>query len=429
MRSKKCILTILLLSLCSSACSSSSALVDYNNNNKDIAQISFSWWGNDDRISYTLDGVDIFCEQNPNIDVKCKYGVWTGYDMRQNIYMLSNESPDVMQINFDWIQSYSPDGDGFYNIYDLADEVDLSNFSEQDLSYGEGVGKLNAIPIALNTHCIFVNKDIYSKYGLDIPKSWDDYFKAAEVMRNDNVYPISMGNKPLFFFLLAYFEQTTGKSACDEDGALVLTKDDIKIMLEFYSRLMDEKVLMPVIDSDYASLANGHSAATMRWISGTQTTFDGLFKKNVDIEVAPYPTISGNIDSTEHLGWYVKPATLLAVSKNTENPKEAAKLLDFLLNSKDMALLQKTEKGIPISRSAIEVLSESGEFENNIDYTATERMLNDEDKMTVMYPILEKTDVYKTFYDEAAYYVYKEKSLDEVTDKIYDLFYNKGSQK
>ena len=42
-------------------------------------------------------------------------------------------------------------------------------------------------------------------------------------------------------------------------------------------------------------------------------------------------------------GWCVKPATMYAISATTEYPEEAAKLLEFLLNSRDMAQLQGTE--------------------------------------------------------------------------------------
>ena len=58
-------------------------------------------------------------------------------------------------------------------------------------------------------------------------------------------------------------------------------------------------------------------------------------------------------------GWCVKPATMYAISATTEYPEEAAKLLEFLLNSRDMAQLQGTEKGIPISDAAKAALQET----------------------------------------------------------------------
>ena len=40
--------------------------------------------------------------------------------------MNSNTEADVMQINFNWLPDYSPDGTGFYNIETVRGISDLS---------------------------------------------------------------------------------------------------------------------------------------------------------------------------------------------------------------------------------------------------------------------------------------------------------------
>ncbi|MBQ9518993.1 MAG: carbohydrate ABC transporter substrate-binding protein [Firmicutes bacterium] len=423
----KKILSIILaacITFGAAGCTSDGDVVVYGDNGENKTPISLAWWGNDARVTYTMDGVSVFEQLNPDISVKCKYGVWAGYTRRQNIYMLSHDEPDVMQVNFDWIKTYSPDGKGFYDMYKLTDYIDLSNFTDADLSYGTVEGRLNAIPIALNTHCIFVNKDVYDQYGLDIPKTWDDFFEDAKVMREDGIYPISMGDKQMFFFVLAYFEQTTGKEACDKDGSLILERDDIKIMLDFYKKLHKEKVLMPIQTSDFSAFANKLSASCMRWISGSQTMFNGLFNENVNIVPAPFPTVDGSMDDVKSLDWYVKPATLYAISNKTEHQEEAAKLVNFLLNSPEMARLQQTEKGVPISKTARKVLEDEG-YLDNLDFIASEQMFKYGDKLKLMHPILEKEDVFGVFFNESAYYIYDERTLDETAETIYNKWYKK----
>lgn len=73
-----------------------------------------------------------------------------------------------------------------------------------------------------------------------------------------------------------------------------------------------------------------------------------------DVKVGEYICEPG----AKSLGWFVKPATMYAISNNTEHPEEAAKLLNYLLNSEEMTLKQGTEKGVPISSSALAVLDE-----------------------------------------------------------------------
>ena len=98
--------------------------------------ISFSWWGNDTRHQYTMEAVEEFQDKNPEISVKSIYGSWNGYDKRMHIYMKSRMEPDVMQINYAWLQEYSPDGAGFYDLRELAEYIDFSNFEEEELEYG-----------------------------------------------------------------------------------------------------------------------------------------------------------------------------------------------------------------------------------------------------------------------------------------------------
>ena len=51
---------ILLLVMTLTGCNES-----MTNENQNRTEITFSWWGNDDRHAYTMDGIDIFCANNP----------------------------------------------------------------------------------------------------------------------------------------------------------------------------------------------------------------------------------------------------------------------------------------------------------------------------------------------------------------------------
>ena len=96
-------------------------------------EISLSWWGNDGRNQYTIEAVEAFERLHPEIKVNCSYSEWSGYEARTQVRMISGTESDVMQINVGWLDVYSPDGKGFYNIAELTDFVDLSEFPESML--------------------------------------------------------------------------------------------------------------------------------------------------------------------------------------------------------------------------------------------------------------------------------------------------------
>lgn len=383
-------------------------------------QIKFSWWGNDARHIYTLEGVDSFQNSNTNVEVDCRYGEWNGFEKRNKVWMESHTEADVMQINYAWLAQYSPDGEGYYDLYELADYIDLDNFDETDLAFGEVDGKLNAISIAYNSSMMFANKKVYDKYGLEIPETWDDYFRAAEVMSKDGVYPLGMVKKHVFLMLMSYYEQEKGKPFFNEDGTLAASKEDIKMLLEFYCSLLEKKVLVPIDQFEQEMFVNGQVGSCAFWVSDAGTYCQSAADQGQDINIAPYPTMKNAKSS----GRYIKPATMYAISKNTESPVEAAMLLNFLLNSDEMAMLQKTEKGVPISKSAYACLDENGELDS-WQSMATENMMSERDNMTVILPAMEDGNNIDSFKTNADEYYYGKVDLDTAAQMIYDDMKNK----
>ena len=128
--------------------------------------ISFSWWGNDKRNEYTIEAIRQFEALYPDIKVNCSYSEWSGYEARSQVRMNSNTEADVMQINFNWLPDYSPDGTGFYDLENVSDIIDFSTIDDDYLDYGRMNGVLNAVPIAMNTETIYINKTIYDATAL-----------------------------------------------------------------------------------------------------------------------------------------------------------------------------------------------------------------------------------------------------------------------
>ena len=322
---------------------------------EDRVEISLSWWGNDARTEYTIEGVKEFERLHPDIKVNISYSEWSGYEARNRIQMVSKTEADVMLVNFGWLSKFSEDGSGYYDIEKVADWFDLSNFEPAILEYGRRGGVLNAIPIAMNTETLYINKTLYNEYGLDVPETWDDLEAAAAVLSRDGIYAISGAAKSIWLYTITYAEQITGKPFLREDGTLNFTAKELQIMLEFYDRMVDEKVFPQVEYYDRLNLENRTYGGTVAWVSDAANYCSSTIEKGDEVVAAPY-THTADTQSGE--GWYAKPATLYAISRNTDHPEEAAMLLDFLLNDKSMAVLQGVEKGVPLSHSAREALLE-----------------------------------------------------------------------
>lgn len=379
--------------------------------------ISFSWWGNDNRHEYTMNGISIFEEQNPSIKVKKGYGVWQGFEKRMQVAMESHTESDVMQINYAWLDQYSSDGNGFYDLYKLSDYIDLSNFSENDLQYGIKEGKLNALPIAFNSYEFYYNKKIWDKYGLEFPENWDDVFAAAEVMKEDGIYPFGFVKKQAFMVAISWFEQTKGKYVFTESGQLNIDENELGEMISFYCKMIDEKVMIPVDDFDKAKFSDGKVAATLCWVSDAGNYCKALEGKGGE------PGIGGYIipKQAKLSGWYIKPATMYAISSYSEHPEEAAMLIDFLINSPDMAALQMSEKGVPVSKTARETLQNIPNSEMEYEFMASKYMNENIDKLEVIKPIMENDEIISAFKEYGDEYIYDKMTLEECSENLYSV--------
>lgn len=395
------------LAMLLTGCNSNANVVEHGN----TVSVEVSWWGNDIRHEYTMDAMDLFMDKHPDIAVSCRYGVWQGYEKRNQVAMKSDTEADVMQINYAWISQYSNDGNGYYDLYQLSDIIDLSQFKEEDLQYGIVNGKLNALPIALNTPELFYNKTIWDKYGLEYPQKWDDFYTAAAVMSEDGIYPLGMVKKQLFMMSVARFEQLKGKEFFLADGTLNANDSDISGLLLFYKELLDQKVLMPIDDFDRGKFADGKVAGTMCWVSDSGNYCSALAEKGGEPEIGGVIIEKG----AKLSGWYIKPSCLLAISKNTDNPEAAAELLNFMINSSEMASLQKSEKGVPVSRRASKTVAKENDEKIEYEFAANNYMIENRDSMSIIKTIMEDDDIITAYKSCGDDFYYGVKTLDDAT--------------
>jgi oligogalacturonide transport system substrate-binding protein len=377
------------------------------------AEITFSWWGSDSRHEYTIAAIKAFEEQHPDIKVNLEYSEFTGFQKKMDVKMAAHTEADVMQLNYAWVSSYSPDGTGFYDLNQLSDVLDFSNYTEEALSYGTVNGTLNALPIAQNGQTFIYNSDLYEKYGLELPETWDDFTKAAAVMQKDGVYPLDLGSTAMWFISTAYVEQQTGKAIISDSGKFNFTEADVASMIEFYINWVDTGVIKEITERSDSDLSDGIAAGTVQWINSAEK-YAALFEQAGGTSVVgTTPILSG----ATRTGWYVKPATMYAISANTEHPTEAGELLEFLVASEDMTVQQQLDKGIPFNQAAKEILQEKDMLTG---------IMNDADAAVeatdtiLMNPLFETSTLSTIFSNACTSVHYGEATIEEAAKTAYE---------
>ncbi|MBR4598924.1 MAG: carbohydrate ABC transporter substrate-binding protein [Treponema sp.] len=379
---------------------------------KKVSTVRFSWWGSQTRHEYTLDGLKQFEALNPSIKVLPEYDTWVSYEKNFGDMILSGECADVMQINFDWLMKYSPDGSAFYDLNKISDYIDLYNFTLDDLAYGSVNGKLNAIPIAFNTAIPVYDKKILDQNGLKIPSTWDELFMVGKVLNKNGMSVFTISNRHLFFLSLAWFEQTFSKKLFSQDGKLNISEAEIGEIFEFARRLVDENVVYsPANGFTLSAVREKKVAGAFMWCSEASRVLDEVNSQNGNCVLGNFINTPGASES----GWYLKPASLYAIKGDCKHPKEAAKLMNYLLNSEDFALLQKNEKGVPVSNRALTALMKNKQLES-MQYTALMKIRFNSAAINFMLPVMEAPFVIDSFSENAFAYIEGSKSKKEAAE-------------
>ncbi len=359
--------------------------------NDERIEISFSWWGGDERNERTLNGLKGFTEET-GVTVRPRYAEFSGFKSKMDTQIFSGTEADVMQLNYDWLYQYSKDGEEFYDLTQLED-IDLSTYPETSLSCGRIDGKLQAIPYGFNALTFVYNKTLLDSYGLSVPETWEELFEDAAVLRRDGVYLLSLTEKFFWITACAYLEQTTGHHVFDEEGKLALTNEDMRIMLDFSNRLVEEKVTALGSEYDRREFTMLRMAGAVSWSSDPGYFETAAADLKMELEIGPYLTT----DAYKEYGWYEKPTGLYAIRSDTEQPKAAGKLLNYLINSADMAACVGMTKGVPISRAAEEALEAHGMLEG-VEYKAN-RMMMTEPRLKAMSPSMENSQLIEIYAD------------------------------
>jgi oligogalacturonide transport system substrate-binding protein len=387
--------------------------------------IKFSWWGGDTRHEATLKAVEKFQETYPWITVESNYGAWTGWEESMATAFATKTAPDVNQINWNWITSFSSDGSAFKDLNEYSSIIDLSNFDQAALDQCTLVGELQGIPVSMTGRIFYWNKSTFEKAGIATPTTLEELYAAGETFKTklgDDYYPIALGEYDRSILLVYYLESVYGK-AWVADGKLQYTAEEIQKGLEFIKTLEDKHVtpsIKTILGDGAESLdknpkwMEGKYAGIFEWDSSASKFRDAL-AEGQEFIVGDYLK-----DMGEFQGGFSKVSLAFAISESTEHPEECAMLINFLLNEDAGIEIMAAERGIPLSNKALTLCTDKG----LLDPTVTEA--NKKILSWVKFPLdpkfeaaeLKSTD--GTYYDVMAGLSYGDYSVEDAAQTLID---------
>jgi multiple sugar transport system substrate-binding protein len=310
--------------------------------------LRFSWWGSDPRHKMTQKLIDAFEAKNPNIKIEGEYGDWSGYWDKLATQVASQDAPDIIQMDVQYLGDYAQRG----ALLELKD-VDLSKFDQAAADAGKTDGGQYAVTAGMNAMVVLANPALVSASGVSLPDdsgwTWKDYEETAAAITaksKEGVYgsgPIT-GDGSFSLWMRQH-----GKSLFTNDGGLGFDEAAATEYFEYQASLRDAKAVPPasVITEDASASIDQQGLATnryaMAWYWSNQ--LGALTKASGQaLEIRRPPSVEGKAADAEQ---FYKASQFWSASSKTKHPAEAQKFIDFLANSVEAGEIALADRGIP----------------------------------------------------------------------------------
>ncbi|PID56511.1 sugar ABC transporter substrate-binding protein [candidate division KSB3 bacterium] len=156
-------------------------------------QLTMGSWRTEDRDFYE-NVIKAFQKTHPDIEIAYEPTKNTEYNTKLNIALQTGSGPDIIHL-----RPYGPGvqlaEDGY--LEPLSGRINgLEQYADATLAASRASdGKVYGVPAKFSSTQIFYNKDIFEKYALQEPASWDELIAIADTLRKNGVAPFAMGSK------------------------------------------------------------------------------------------------------------------------------------------------------------------------------------------------------------------------------------------
>lgn len=142
---------------------------------------------------YLWDVAQEFMKQNPDITIEFQGSDHDDHISKLKMATQSDSLPDVFWIEPSMLSEFAENG----YIYDLTEESKTRGITD---SFQDGMldinmvdGKLYGFPSEVMMPCYYYNKEIFEKYNLEVPKTWEEFTEVCQVLSDQGITPIAKG--------------------------------------------------------------------------------------------------------------------------------------------------------------------------------------------------------------------------------------------
>ncbi len=292
------------------------------------------------------------------LGVSVDYITYTAEDYQDKTYddvaleRARNDMDDLYLLNPDTIQILAAEG----KLMDLSDLDSAKNLRDVVRAANVVDGKLVAIPQEVVAYGLFVNKDLFDRYGLELPETPEDFLECCRVFKENGIETPVGANRwwlETFVFAQAYADLYNGGNTEAEIAALNSGEkkysDYMRPGFEFLQELIDQGYIdagkayvSEAIDGEGADFLAQKTPIVMAYW-GAANTETAYGKADFNMLVIGFPSSRGQMP--------VMPMTGIAVGANAEHAQDALRTLDIMVSDDALQVYAGTNRVISPSKN------------------------------------------------------------------------------
>lgn len=303
-----------------------------------------------------FDKTIIMAEEQLNL--KVEYNTYTAKDYQEKSYddvsldRIRNDMDDFYLINPDVLQKAAKEG----KLADLSDLECAKNLREVVKTANTVDGKLIGIPQEVVVYGLFVNKDMFDKYGLALPNTPEEFLECCRVFQENGIETPIGANRwwlETFVFAQAYADLYNGGNTAAEIEALNNGERQYSDYMRKGFEYLKEMIDAGYIDAKKASvseaiegegpdfLAQKTPIVMAYWGAANSETAYGA--PDFNLQVIGFPSEYGQMPVISMTG--------ISVSANSENLEDTLNVLEVILSDEALKIYSETNKVISPSKN------------------------------------------------------------------------------
>jgi raffinose/stachyose/melibiose transport system substrate-binding protein len=237
----------LVLAGCSSSSSSEKeGESSSSGGDKTVVKMMHLWPEGTSKAQFTIvdDIIKAYEGEHPDVDIQTEILANEQYKEKIKVLSASNELPDV---GITWAAGYMQpfvEGNMFAPLDDVLEGGLKDQFVPGTVEAFALDNKTYGLPLELNIAPVYYNKEIFAKYNLEVPTTYDEFLNVVKTLADNGVTPATVGNKDrwtgsMWYMYLAdriggpeALNNAINRSGSFEDPALVKAAEELEKLVD-----------------------------------------------------------------------------------------------------------------------------------------------------------------------------------------------------